>query len=211
MVGAALCLHVPSWWRGQEGKKKAQSCRRGHWSGSSCCSDLPPARKLGKTSARRSCWMGKTKLEGTFWEDCQGNSPVPAAFLRFILTGHTFGSIKVKSEKRKRKQNLKLLWFLMMIKWYSYQQCWIVSLENRVFRLSHFKTNFTRKHTLSHEWMQSCSLGGVDSPLLIDPEAPGISPKATEPVWSKGLTVLLEVTFQRLSPKMCLDSFKSQL
>lgn len=59
--------------------------------------------------------------------------------------------------------------------------------------------------------MQSCSAGGRESPFLMDSGLPEISPKATKPTCSKGLTVLLEITFQRLSPKMCLDYFKSQL
>lgn len=59
--------------------------------------------------------------------------------------------------------------------------------------------------------MQSCSAGGRESPFLMDSGLPEISSKATKPTCSKGLTVLLEITFQRLSPKMCLDYFKSQL
>lgn len=51
--------------------------------------------------------------------------------------------------------------------------------------------------------------GWGKSLLLTYPSAPGISVKATEPMCFKDLTILLEVTFQRLSPKLCLISLKA--
>lgn len=74
---------------------------------------VPPARDLEEASAPRSCWMRETKQKGTFWKDSEGNSPVPPASLRFVMTEHIFGSIKVKVKKEKTK--LQTLLFLIMI------------------------------------------------------------------------------------------------